>query len=87
MLFTDAQFIIVLTFALFAFFFSLGYKSEKKSGGFFMLFAGFVFLAFEGLVAVLLDNLVIVFISPFGIFMILLGVMKAFYNKEGGGKG
>jgi len=76
-----------MTFVLFAFFLSLGYKSEKKSGGFFMLFAGFVFLAFEGLVVLLFDNLVILFISPFGIFMILLGIMKAFYTKEGGGRG
>lgn len=82
MLFTDAQFLVVLTFILFAFFFSLGYKSEKKSGGFFMIFAGFVFLSFEALSVLLFDNIILVFMTPFGIFMIILGIMKAFITKE-----
>ena len=81
-LFTDAQFAIVLTFVLFAFFFMEGYKSDKKSGGFFMLFAGFIFLAFNALVVDLFDSLILVFISPFGIFIMLLGIIKAFITGE-----
>jgi len=82
MLFTEAQFLIVLTFAVFTFFFILGYESDKKSGGFFMMFAGFTFLAFDGLVVTLLDNLAMSLMSPIGIFIIVLGIMKAFYTKE-----
>ena len=87
MLFTEAQFLIALTFALFAFFFILGYESEKKSGGFFMMFAGFTFLAFDGLVITLLDALAMSLMSPIGVFIIVLGIMKAFYTEEKKGDG
>lgn len=82
MLFTDAQFAIALTFLLFAFFFVLGYRSDKKSGGFFMIFSGFIFLAFETLCIDLFSSNLIALLTPFAIFIILLGIMKAFYTKE-----
>lgn len=82
MLFTDAQFAITLTFLLFAFFFILGYKSDKKSGGFFMIFSGFIFLAFEVLCIDLFDSFIVALLTPFAVFIILLGIMKAFYTKE-----
>ena len=86
MLFTDAQFAVILTFALFTFFFYLGYKSEKKSGGLFMLFSGFIFLSFEALCVLLFDNMILVFMTPFGIFIIIMGIMKAFITKESSGQ-
>ncbi len=83
MLFTDAQFVIIVTLVLFALFFILGYLSEKPSGGFFLIFSGFVFLGFDGLVSSLISIYASALISPFGIFIILIGIRKALYRPEG----
>lgn len=86
MLFTDAQFQITLAFMLFAFLFIVGYASVKKSGGFFLMFAGLTFLYFDTVASSILGTLVSAFLSPFGIFIIILGVVKAFYTDEETGK-
>jgi pheromone shutdown protein TraB len=83
MLFTDAQFAIVITFVLFALFFIVGYFSEKRSGGFFMLFSGFAFIGFDILTSPLLSIYVSALLSPFGIFIILVGLRKALIRPEG----
>lgn len=75
------QFSIAFFFIFFAVFFLVGYFSKKKSGGFFLMFAGFTFIAFDVEASAVLGTLVSVFITPFGIFIILLGIMKAFFSK------
>jgi predicted membrane protein len=82
MLFTDVQFAIVVSLVLFALFFIVGYYSEKRSGGFFMLLSGFVFLGFDVLASPLLSVYVSALLSPFGIFIILVGFRKALYKPE-----
>ena len=52
-----------------------------------MMFAGFTFLAFDGLVITLLDALAMSLMSPIGVFIIVLGIMKAFYTEEKKGDG
>lgn len=80
------QFSIAFFFIFFSVFFLVGYFSKKKSGGFFLMFAGFTFIAFDIEASSVLGTMVSAFISPFGIFIILLGIMKAFFTdltKEG----
>ena len=81
MLFTE-MFDISLLFIVFAVFFLIGYFSEKRSGGFLLIFSGFAFLAFDALSAGVFGVVVSALMSPFAIFIILLGIMKAFYQKE-----
>jgi len=82
MLFTTDQFTITITLFVFLIFFLVGYLSEKKSGGFFLIFAGFLFIYFSLIASSLFTSLVSVFIAPFGIFLILIGIKKAFYHVE-----
>lgn len=84
------QFEIVVTLLTFIFFFTLGYDSEKKSGGFFMIFSGFVFLYLEYILFV--NNIMNVYyvvslMSMFGLYFIILGVTKAFWDENGDKKG
>jgi uncharacterized membrane protein HdeD (DUF308 family) len=72
----------MLTFIVFGFFFHQGYTSKKKSGGFFMLFSGFVFLYFSLLSGDMFSMFVSVLMAPFALFIILMGIMKAFYTSE-----
>jgi len=81
MLFTD-MFDISLLFIVFAVFFLIGYFSEKRSGGFLLIFSGFAFLAFDTLSVGVLGIVVSALMSPFAIFIILIGILKAFYHKE-----
>jgi len=81
-LFTATQFTIVVTFLLFAFFFHHGYTSKKKSGGFFLLFAGFSFLGFNAVASSLFGVIITVFMSPFALLIIILGIIKTFYTDE-----
>lgn len=83
MLFTDLQFSIMMIFLLFAVFLILGYNSPKRSGGFFMMLAGFLFLGFDASASSLFSIYASVLLSPFGIFIILLGIRKAFFPAEG----
>jgi len=82
MLFTDTQFIIIATLFMFALFFIIGYESEKKSGGFFMIFSAFIFFYFDAVASSLFSVFVASLISPFGIFILLIGIRKAFYHVE-----
>lgn len=80
------QFEIVVTLLTFIFFFTIGYDSEKKSGGFFMIFSGFVFLYLEYILFT--NNIMNVYyvvslMSVFGLYFIILGVYKAFWDKKG----
>lgn len=79
MLFTDTQFSILITFVLFALFFTIGYYSLKRSGGFFLILAGFAFLGFDALASPIFSVYVSALLTPFGIFIIFLGIRKAFY--------
>lgn len=76
------QFGILLTLAIFMFFFVIGYTSKKRSGGFFLIFAGFSFITFAVSANSYLNILITGMLVPFGIFIALLGVKKAFYNEE-----
>lgn len=89
------QFEIIITFITFIFFFTIGYSSDKKSsdkkssdkesysGGFFLIFSGFVFLYLE---YVLIDNNIMniyyvgSLMSIIGLYIIILGIYKAFYE-------
>jgi drug/metabolite transporter (DMT)-like permease len=71
----------VWSFLFFLVFFMIGYDSEKPSGGFFMIFAGFALIATGVLLA---DSLILIntLTTPFGIFLCLLGGHKAFFKKK-----
>jgi hypothetical protein len=80
---TLSEFGVIISFLMFAFFFWIGYTSDKRSGGALMLFAGFIMFYLEyvliGYVSIVF---VIPFISPLAIFIILLGVKKFLYYDE-----
>lgn len=69
----------VWMFVFFIVFFVLGYESEKASGGFFMLFAGFALIGCGGLLHTTLIYINIMTV-PFGIFICFLGIIKAFFT-------
>ena len=80
------QFEIFITFLTFIFFFTIGYSTEKKSGGFFLIFSGFVYFYLEYILAV--NNIMNVYyvvslMTIFGIYFLILGVYKAFYDEKG----
>lgn len=80
------QFEIFITFLMFIFFFTMGYSSDKKSGGFFLMLSGFIFFYLEYILAV--NNImniyyVVSLMTLFGLYFILLGVFKAFYDEKG----
>jgi len=75
---------IALTVGLFFFFFIVGYRSDKRSGGAFMLVSGFMLIGLEYVTATFLNALYIVpLLSPVAIFIIILGVRKWLYVPEG----
>jgi hypothetical protein len=71
----------VMILSLFFGFFYIGYQSKKRSGGFFMLFAGFLLIALGILVYGMLGYAAAL-VVPFAIFIMLLGGKKAFYGPE-----
>lgn len=74
---------IILTFGLFIVFFYIGYTSQKRSGGAFMLFSGFIVLSFEILTSTYLNALYLVpLLTPVAIFLMLLGGRKWLYPTE-----
>ena len=80
----SSQFAIIIGMFFFCFFFYMGYKSEKRSGGGFMLVSGFMLIALEMLLGDILDIIyVIPLITPIAIFIILLGIRKQFFYVEG----
>ena len=74
--FTDAQFEIVMVMVFFLFFLAIGYFSEKKSGGVFMLLSGFILSDLAYLLTVTYNWIFLVFLLPTGIFLMILGIMK-----------
>jgi hypothetical protein len=72
----------IIPLILFTVFFVMGYTNKKRSGGFLLLFAGFALLALgvEGWADI--DPYLGILMAPFAIFIMLLGVKKAFYNDE-----
>ena len=82
MIFTEVQFTIVISLFMFLMFFITGYLSEKRSGGFFMMLAGFLFFYFDAVASSLFSVFIAVLISPFGILILMMGIRKAFYHIE-----
>lgn len=75
---------IFLTLVLFFFCFWIGYTSVKRSGGAFMFLSGFILLSFEGLTVLYLDAFYIMpLLTPFSIFIMMLGIRKWLYPFEG----
>lgn len=82
------MFSILLCLIIFVVFFIMGYLSMKRSGGFFLILAGFVLINVS-LSAYVALGMVSGLIILFGCFIILSGIMKAFYHKskpESGGR-
>jgi hypothetical protein len=67
--------------SLFFGFFYIGYKSDKRSGGWFMLFAGFLLIALGILIYGILGYAAAL-VTPFAIFIMALGVKKGLYGPE-----
>ena len=83
--FSAGEFLLVMILSLFILFFAVGYNSDKPSGGAFLLFSGFILLGMEALLVPYVSaTLVIPLVTPFGIFIILLGINKFLhYRKKG----
>ena len=76
--FADIQIIIVTL--LFMYFLYVGYYSDKRSGGSFMLYSGFLLLFDEVLISGYISSILVVgLISPIALFIILLGLKKFLY--------
>ena len=76
--FADIQIIIVTL--LFMYFLYVGYYSDKRSGGAFMLYSGFLLLYDEFLISSYISSILVVgLISPVALFIILLGLKKFLY--------
>lgn len=83
MVFDNAQLGIILSLFLFAFFMWIGYTSQKRSGGAFMLISGFM-LIYLGIVLVPYTSAIYVIplITPIAIFIIMIGIRKWLYPPE-----
>jgi hypothetical protein len=67
--------------SLFFGFFYIGYKSDKRSGGWFMLFSGFLLIGLGVLIYGILGYAAAL-VAPFAIFIMLLGIKKGLYGPE-----
>lgn len=80
---------IGVSLVIFVIFCILGYQSQKRSGGFFLFLAGFCLISIA-LTAWSILGTVGSLLVIFGAFIVLSGVLKAFYNKtsqpESGGR-
>lgn len=72
---------VLITLVIFVMFMLLGYLSKKRSGGFFLLLAGFSLISIATLSFGILGFMSIILVI-FGCFVILSGVLKAFYNSD-----
>lgn len=72
---------IGVSLVVFILFFILGYLSLKRSGGFFLMLAGFTLLSIAASAYSLL-GLVSSLLIIFSVFIILSGVLKAFYHDS-----
>ena len=73
---------LLITLSLFAFFMYIGYKSDKKSGGFFLLFAGFVLIWGGSLLEPHISAMIYVYIAPIALFIVFMGIAKLFYKPK-----
>ena len=74
---------IGLTLLLFLIFFYIGYTSEKRSGGLFILFSGFTLISFEYISTIYLNSLYLLpLLTPVSIFIIIIGIRKWLYTPE-----
>ena len=76
-----SQFSVVISLVIFIIFLILGYLSLKRSGGFFLILSGFSLMNVAVTAISILSGMGIVLVL-FGCFVILCGVLKAFYNKS-----
>lgn len=83
------MFSILLCLIIFVVFFLVGYLSLKRSGGFFLMLAGFCLLN-VGVQAFTVLGMVGGIIVLFSLFIVLTGAVKAFYRNpaqdESGGR-
>ena len=76
--FADIQIIIVTL--LFMYFLYVGYYSDKRSGGAFMLYSGFLLLFDEFLISSYISSLLVLgLISPVALLIIMMGLKKFLY--------
>ena len=71
--FTDQEFAVALLIVCFTLFFVVGYRSKKRSGGAFMLLSGFFLISLAAVINILYAQ---VFIVPFAVFIIVIGIRK-----------
>lgn len=76
-----SQYSAIISLIIFALFLILGYTSLKRSGGFFLILSGFSLIgtaitAYEAL------TFIAGILILFGTFIVLSGVMKAFYSND-----
>lgn len=76
-----SQFSVMISLIIFMIFLILGYMSMKRSGGFFLILAGFTMMN-VGVTAFSILGGMAAMVVLFGIFIVLSGILKAFYNKN-----
>lgn len=81
--FNGDQFGTIILLALVLYFFWVGYFSDKRSGGIFMIMSGMWTFALEYMVLDYVSaTLVIPLISPLAIVIVLLGILKFLYHDH-----
>jgi hypothetical protein len=75
-----SQYSAIISLVIFIIFLILGYLSLKRSGGFFLILAGFSLIGTAVTAYEALTYIASVLVL-FGCFIILSGGLKAFYNK------
>lgn len=80
----QSQWIVILTFILFGFLFYVGYNADKKSGGLFMIIAGFTLFYLQTILP-LSPIYVIPLLSPLAVYIIYLGIAKLLFVDFGEG--
>lgn len=76
------MFSIALTLVIFVIFLILGYLSQKRSGGFFLILAGFSLMTVAASSSSLLGSVVVGLLVIFGVFIVFQGGLKAFYHHD-----
>lgn len=81
-LFSSNEFNLIITILLFIIFLYAGYVSDKKSGGFFLVFAGFILVHSLTILIDVLPVLAIVFMPLLALYLIFIGFYKFLYQGE-----
>lgn len=79
------QWSMLLAVGIFVFLFAVGYNSEKRSGGLFLLIAGFTLFYIEALATLngwLSPVFVLPFLSPLAIYIVVIGAKKFAYGAN-----